>query len=136
MNNGNRFGVEVGDIYRDKDPRMSDRRVKVLAAEGLYARCVVCNEWGQETGKRTRISLAGLESRFERVSGSTVKADLEAAALEALREWREADRELIEYRMPDSGPDSCKRLVELNNAERRKRGALRAATAALPHGEE
>lgn len=89
-----RFKVEVGDIYRDKDPRIINRFVKAKSVDIRHAYVIGCTAEGKEVGRRTRISLAGLESRFERVGGSTVKADLEAAALKALRRWADAVKEL------------------------------------------
>lgn len=83
--------IRVGDIFRDKDPRSSGRHVKVLAVEGRFARCANCDAYGNETGKRTRISLAGLAQKFERVGGSTLQADLERIALDALKAWRVAE---------------------------------------------
>lgn len=39
-------GVSVGQIWIDKDKRMSRRRVKVIAVEGLRVRYSPCNEDG------------------------------------------------------------------------------------------
>lgn len=119
------FSVAVGDIYRDTDPRMSDRLVKVTAFDGRFAHVVGCSEWGQEIGRRTRISLAGLRSRFERVGGSTQQEDLERAALAALIEWRAVDRNFDAFRSPAMPvPPGFGAWYELLNALRKATDAL------------
>lgn len=88
-----RFTVKLGDIFRDKDPRAEGRHLKACSVEGLYARCVNCTaEGGELPGRRTRVSLHGLETRFEKVGGSRQREDLERAALAALKEWRRAEK--------------------------------------------
>lgn len=84
------FSVQVGDIFRDKDPRSAGRHVKVLEWDGVrFARCVTCAADGEARGSlpRTRISLYGLETRFERVGTSSQQSDLEATVVSAAKEY-------------------------------------------------
>lgn len=131
--------VAVGDIYRDTDPRISDRRVKVTSFDSRFAYVVGCSEWGRETGRRTRIGLAGLQSRFERVGRSTLREDLERAALTALIEWRKADRELFVAKAVyaetsvSAEPKLWLEVVRLKKVEEEKRAlAMVAADAFAP----
>jgi hypothetical protein len=84
----NNFTVRPGDIFRDRDVRMSGRHVKVISSDSRHVYVINCAaDGGQSTGRKTRISLSGLETRFEKVGGSTQVADLERAVLSAAENW-------------------------------------------------
>jgi hypothetical protein len=129
-----RFNIEAGDIYREKDARMCGRLVKVKEIGWRHAYVVGCTAAGDETGRRTRVSLAGLESRFERVGGSTVKADLEAAALVRLGEWRDAYRaaEALWASDGEDPPDWNERMSRAHTIMEDAAKNLLAAADALP----
>lgn len=92
--------VQPGNIYRDKDPRMDGRHLKVFEVDSRFAYCVGCAPDGRVTGKRSRVSLKGLAERFEKVGGSSQREDLERTALETLKAWRDAKHEFT--RLHDS----------------------------------
>lgn len=122
--------VQPGYIYRDKDPRMGGRHLKVLEVDARFAQCVGCAPDGRVTGKRSRVSLSGLAQRFEKVGGSTQGEDLERAALEALVAWREADRAMLQARERPLGDDPAATMEAECSAEEREAEAFNALRAA------
>ena len=64
--------VEVGQLYADKDSRMTGRHVSVYRIEGLYAYCSPCTPVGKVLSERlSRISLTNLQTRFTLVGVET-----------------------------------------------------------------
>jgi hypothetical protein len=60
-----RRAVQVGDVYRERDPRMKGRRVTVLSLGDGSVVCTVEN-----STRRTIISVRGLQTRFDLVVAS------------------------------------------------------------------
>jgi hypothetical protein len=58
-----RRAVQVGDVYRERDPRMKGRRVTVLSTCCGSAVCSVEN-----SPRQTTISVRGLQTRFDLVA--------------------------------------------------------------------
>lgn len=64
--------VEVGQVYRDKDKRMSGRFLKVKTLDIRYAECVDCTSTGRELSTRKRIvSIVSLQTRFQRIQAGS-----------------------------------------------------------------
>lgn len=60
--------VKVGQVYQTKDVREFGRRLKVCSIEDGRATCGLCDHQGRiYTGRRTRIRVDNLQTRFKLV---------------------------------------------------------------------
>lgn len=58
--------IKIGQIFEDRDTRQMGRLLRVVLVKGLYAYLTPVSQDGRSiAGKRTRISLHGLQTRFK-----------------------------------------------------------------------